>query len=320
MYESDYNRIQRRYYKGKKRQLPEYSNGQVVYAEEENELYIDSRIGRTRVNPPADWNEENESSPSYIANKPEVAENLNDLDKLATVNIIKNAISWHVIEEPDPWEEIINNENYAIDYQIGMLQDLDFGEYGVHPMELVAINKDDKADGSGKARMTWISKDIILMSVIDNSSEEYEMSMSYDGEWDNSYLKSLIENNVYNNIQLNVRNSIVEVYKYVYSSQTDSTKQLIEKIWIPSSREIIGIDEYESQGVMYGDIFDMGRVPQHKEKRIKAYNGINCNWWLRSQDNEEGYTPYSYLYIDNEGNNMSGYFNEEHGVVIGFCL
>ena len=67
-------------------------------------LYIDVGQERIRINPPADWNETNEESPSFIVNKPElgtvssydVAQEIDNSDNIPTSKMVNNAIN-HMI-------------------------------------------------------------------------------------------------------------------------------------------------------------------------------------------------------------------------------
>lgn len=156
--------IKRDYFIGEPEGFPEVSNGQVLYDSNGNNLYIDYDNARKLVNPKQYWN---------------------------------------VLDGSEIWETIINNDNYATDYLIGDIFYLDMGTAGIHPMELIAINTDDKADGTGKARMTWISKDIITFGLVD-----------FDGnEWPESWLRGNLNEELFNELPKCLRDNIVEVNK-----------------------------------------------------------------------------------------------------------
>ena len=285
-----------KHYFGESADRPEVDNGKILFETDTHALYADHNNQRIRYNPPADWNETNESSPSFIANKP---------DLLAY---------WNILKEPDPWEEIINNVNYATDYQIGKLVDLDFGEYGIHPMELVAMDADDKADGFGKAKMTWISKDIIT---IRNMNEQWDKS----GGWENSDLRSWLIEEVINDIPQLVANNIIQVNK-TYLDGND-TKTCTDNIWIPSCNEVFHTDsyygnKYENSGCKYDEAFPFVEHPETQSvdysSQARLYNGNECIWWTR--------TKKSHLYtcISSHGGGEDKYAYDELGIVIGFCL
>lgn len=61
-----------KYYFGESADIPEVDNGKILFETNTHALYADHNNQRIRYNPPADWNENDENSPSYIANKPEI--------------------------------------------------------------------------------------------------------------------------------------------------------------------------------------------------------------------------------------------------------
>ena len=64
----------------------------------------------------------------------------------------------------DTWSEIIanvSNGTYSTKYHIGDTKKIDLGTEGEVIMTIVGINADDLADNSGKAPITWISKQLL---------------------------------------------------------------------------------------------------------------------------------------------------------------
>ena len=62
------------------------------------------------------------------------------------------------------WEGVqyyIDNGTYASAYKIGDTVPLDLGSEGLVNMQIAAFDTDDLADGSGKAPITWISKELL---------------------------------------------------------------------------------------------------------------------------------------------------------------
>lgn len=62
------------------------------------------------------------------------------------------------------WDEVLASVNvgtYATDFRIGDCVPLDLGSEGVIYMQIVAFDTDDLADGSGKAPITWIAKQLL---------------------------------------------------------------------------------------------------------------------------------------------------------------
>lgn len=88
------------------------------------------------------------------------------------------------------WEAVfasIDAGTYATDYAIGDTVPLDLGSEGVVNMQIAAFDADDKADGSGKAPISWISKELLATShrmnpkLVTNSDYPEVASWTADG-------------------------------------------------------------------------------------------------------------------------------------------
>ena len=143
----------------------------------------------------------------------------------------------------DDWSTILANPNYATDYSIGDAKAIDLGSEGTHLMEIVAFNEDDRADGNGKAGITWISKTFLLTDHrINPPNNSGEIGTGANGGWLNCEMRAYLKNTIKPLIPAIVRNSIVEVTK-VQSTITDGTmikdgQITTEDVWIPSHHEI----------------------------------------------------------------------------------
>ena len=68
--------------------------------------------------------------------------------------------TWKTANITDTWEEIFAAEHdgtYKTKYNIGDIKMLDMGADGIIPMQIIGFDKDDLADGSGKAPITWLA-------------------------------------------------------------------------------------------------------------------------------------------------------------------
>lgn len=68
------------------------------------------------------------------------------------------------VKNPYTWDAVIANcarGKYASIYKIGDTVPLDLGSEGIVNMEIVGIDVDELADGSGVAPLTWISKELL---------------------------------------------------------------------------------------------------------------------------------------------------------------
>ena len=72
-----------------------------------------------------------------------------------------------VKEITDSWETIIAacaDGSYRNKYKVGNYKALDLGVQGVVNMQIAGVDKDTLADGSGKAPLSWISKELLTTS------------------------------------------------------------------------------------------------------------------------------------------------------------
>jgi hypothetical protein len=210
----------------------------------------------------------------------------------------------------DSWEEIIaagEDGTYINKYQIGDTKELDLGVEGVIEMELVAFDADELADGSGKAHMTWIARNLL------NSEHAMNEKNTNSGGWPASDMRAWLQDSILPMFPDTVHSNIKEVKKYSYSRSDSGTISSLDKIWIPSHREVYGAKDYhEDTGPEYLTAF-----PGYAARR-KRRAGVISWWWLRTANSLKYDCFYSV-----EGNGSAEYGNltdSEGGVAIGFCL
>lgn len=223
----------------------------------------------------------------------------------------------------DSWEEIIaagEDGTYIDKYQIGDTKELDLGDEGVIRMELVALDADELADGSGNAHMTWIAKDLL------HTKHAMNEENTNSGGWPASDMRAWLQDSILPLFPDTVRSNIKEVKKYSYSSSDRGTISSTDKIWIPSLREVRDTEELrETYGV---DAEDAG--PEYLEafpddaSRLRQRDGKLCYWWLRSSSQSSDSKFYRIecydtgSYWDASWGAVSAII--EHGVAVGFCL
>ena len=208
----------------------------------------------------------------------------------------------------DSWDAILANKNYATDYAIGDTKYLDLGTEGLHLMEIVAFDEDDKADGTGKAGITWLSKRLL------NTPKAMKASASTSNGWESSIVRSYLKNIVKPLIPENVRNAIVEVTKVqslysgglIVNGQTTS-----DDVWIPSVHELYPTaTNYENTGATYGDNFGS----KYWAKRTLAM--VSQIWWLRSVYNSGSFRS---VYVDGSGTGGYNPATNQRYIALGFC-
>ena len=216
----------------------------------------------------------------------------------------------------DTWSQIIanvSNGTYSTKYHIGDTKKIDLGTEGEVIMTIVGIDTDDLADNSGKAPITWISKQLLKTS--------HRMNPSYSsgtegtgslGGWEKTEMRSYLKETVKPLIPETVRNAIKPVKKYtkIYDVSETVVNDVVttDDIWIPSSKEVFGTGG-ETQEPTYSTAFpdDASRV-KHKA------GGSAVWWWLRS-----AYYNYTFYRVYTDGSR--GYYSANYigGVALGFC-
>ena len=224
----------------------------------------------------------------------------------------------------DSWEDIIasvNDGTYRSKYKLGDTKLLNLQgvlENGTEfHMQIVAFDTDELADGSGKAAITWISKELLRSGSM-NSYRYTEDAIVYEKikGWEQSEMRSWLKSDILPGIPAVVRDAIKPVTKY--SRTYDSAREVvpnarsIDDLWIPSKYEVIGATKTsETEGPSYTSFF------QTNEDRIKKAAGrSNASlWWLRSAFDS---SSYNYVYSDGSLNNYG--LLAVNAVAIGFCL
>lgn len=218
----------------------------------------------------------------------------------------------------DDWDTILANTNYSTDYSIGDTKYLDLGTEGKHLMEIVAFDADDKADGTGKAGITWISKTVLNTNHRMNpgrsgSSGNYTEGTGTIGGWDKSEMKSYILTTIAPLVPQNVRNAVKSVKKYTYIYNTSGTPvnnvETAETFWLPSESEV-NLGEYETTGPRYSETFPNNA--SHVKSKVGASSA--SAWWLRSANNTSNFRC-----VDTGGSSISKPANDSSAVVLGFC-
>lgn len=212
----------------------------------------------------------------------------------------------------DSWKEIIasgHDGTYLEKYRIGDTKGIDLGEEGVIEMELVAFDADELADGSGKAHMTWIAKELL------NTKHVMNTERTNEGDWPSSDMRRWLRESILPLFPQTVRSNIKEVKKYSYSHSNSEKITSSDTIWIPSGTEVSGNEvSFPDKGPSYINAFPENAS---RKKQQVGTSEPSC-WWLRDAD--WGYdTGFDIVYYGG-----STWFHlsacRESGVAIGFCL
>lgn len=214
----------------------------------------------------------------------------------------------------------IANNSYTTDYSVGDLIPLDLGTEGNINMQIVAFDADDKADGTGKAHISFVSEKLLATSHRMNpartpSSAPYDEGTGAIGGWEKSEMRSYLKTTIKPLIPEYVRNSIMEVTKYTYIYNADGTvvdnSATTDDVWIPSYREIFGGTVREPNGEYYNGVFNSSGAI----KKMKVNGTSATNWWLRSADSTTDFRR-----VTNSGANNFSTSSNKFFPAIGFCL
>ena len=216
----------------------------------------------------------------------------------------------------DTWSQIIanvSNGTYSTKYHIGDTKKIDLGTEGEVIMTIVGIDTDDLADNSGKAPITWISKQLLKTGHRMNPSYQSNTEGTGSlGGWEKTKMRSYLKETVKPLIPETVRNAIKPVKKYsqIYNVSDSAVNNVLttEDVWIPSYKEVFG-SGIETLGPTYSATFP------NNTSRIKSQAGSSAAWWwLRS-----AYNYYNFSRVNTDGSHTSYRANDTGGVALGFC-
>jgi hypothetical protein len=185
------------------------------------------------------------------------------------------------------WEGVfasIDAGTYATDYAIGDMIPLDLGSEGRINMQIAAFDADDLADGSGKAPITWISKENLYTphrmnpSSVTNSDGTYQEGTGNIGGWEKCEMRSYLKNTIKPMIPENVRNFIKEITKTqdaIDISGSAFTQTTVDDLWLPAANEFGST--YNKQAIYY-TLFPN----DSSKKKIRIIKGTDSTWWLRN--------------------------------------
>lgn len=204
-------------------------------------------------------------------------------------------------EITDSWTKIfesIDNGTYKRKYHIGDYAHCSFASEGSVYMQIAAFDTDEKADGTGKAAITWISAHVLNTKRKMNPELPgwFAALPTNKGGWEFSDLRHYVKTELTENLSVELRNRLVAVKKY------DGTACTTDEIWIPSYAEV-----YEHT---YGDFFN---YENYIIKYTRDFSSTS-SWWLR--------TPFEtkkFCMVSKHGGCLKILANVEDGVLPCFC-
>lgn len=185
----------------------------------------------------------------------------------------------------DSWESVqyhIQRGDYASYYAVGDLIPLDMGSEGQINMQIAAFDVDNLADGTGKAHISFISKELLKTSyrwnpeLVTNDDGTYQEGTGTIGGWASSELRTYMSGTIMPMIPSEVRSMIKTVVKsqpYYTTAGTQETQSTDDGVFVPSNNELIG-----SSSLYYPLI--QNNTSNRKKYKVGASSA--SSWWLRS--------------------------------------
>lgn len=229
-----------------------------------------------------------------------------------------------VKEITDDWATIIaniDNGTYKSQYKIGNYKPLDLGSEGVINMQMAGFDVDDLADGSGKAPITFIGKELLKTphrmnpKLVTNADETLqEGTGSFEG-WEKCEMRKYLKDTITSLVTELVRKRIAEVTKMheAYNANWEQYEQVTQDgIWIPNRYEVTARPS-SGEPIKYNVLF------KNRSNKIKIdLSGTTRNWWLRDA-NKSG-TAFFYISTDGYEELTAGGSQNMHYIAPSFCL
>lgn len=230
---------------------------------------------------------------------------------------IREIESYPEICDTYTWKGVLsalNKRTYASVYKVGDLVPLDLGSEGLVNMQIAGIDVDDLADGSGKAHISFISKELLATSKrfnpssVTNDDGTYREGTGAVGGWEKSELRAYYNDTLLPLIPADVQALIKSVTKTQDAYDTAGSKftQTTEdSVWLPSYPEMVGSSS------LYYPLFK-----DTNANRVKCIVGSSSasRWGLRSASGFNGI-----YHVGSDGSSIGNSVYASVGLPLGFC-
>lgn len=220
----------------------------------------------------------------------------------------------------DSWATIaenVANGTYHTLYEVGKLKELtltyDTDMTETIDVEIVGIDHDNLADGTGKAGLTFIVKEMPFITSPMNSG-----STSNSGGWNSTYMRSSTIQTVYNALPEELRNVIKPVIKKASAgSKSFDIVESTDSVWIPSYIEVCA--DASSTGSVYtneGETYSI--YASNSDRQKYKTDGVTLStYWTRSP---VANSMYGFWYVTSNGELTTFGSDSSMGVAFGFCI
>lgn len=234
-----------------------------------------------------------------------------------------------LICDPYTWPAVfsaLDAGTYKDYYKVGDCIPLDLGSEGIVNMQIAAFDADDLADGSGKAKISWVAHTLHKKSKrmnpkLESTADESGATVYIEGTgavggWEKSEMRNTHIPALAAMIPENIRARVVKVKKTqgscdtsgVYVSQTTE-----DEYFIPSQAEIRNGGIYTS---CYPDEASC-------TKKMQAGAGFIMYYWLRDTSNtySKGGNANCWCAVSNIDGSLSSRENDNvYAIALSFCM
>lgn len=211
------------------------------------------------------------------------------------------------------WDDIdaISRSGQASDYwTIGTTNAIKEVSIGgvTYEVEVVGYGHDDLADGSGKAGITFATKNCL------GTTRAMNASSTNSGGWNSSQMRGACSTVILPGVSADLLSVIKPVLKTSSSGSASSVIQTAtDSLWLFSEIEIFGqvTYSYAGEGAHYSQRFT------NATNRIKNVGSSAQPWWLRSPYSA-GSANFCLVHSTGATNLLSA--NSPYGVCVGFCV
>lgn len=207
------------------------------------------------------------------------------------------------------WAQIddVSENGLMSDYfNIGDTKNVTIGD-ATYVVEIVGFSHDDKADGSGKAGLTFGLKDCL------NTAYQMNSSNTNAGGWGSCALRATLRGDIWNQLPSDLRGVIKEVTKKASAGNSSGTiSSYTDTLFLFAEKEIFGSTQHSvnGEGTQYAKFTS-------SNTRIKKLNGSATYWWLRSPSSG---SSYYFCSVNLDGATYYDGASISRGVAFGFCI
>lgn len=217
------------------------------------------------------------------------------------------------------WETIsaiAENHQASKYWKVGDEIDIKIDYLGTYTFQIYGFDIDDKADGSGKAGITFGMKNLL--------AERLYMNVTYSTGWGDSYMRTGLIPLIYENMPNEVKTVIKPVNKitakttlngYAYDYSLETTE---DELFLFAEKEV-GLDRYSNE-IEY-NVLPTYPIFNDSNNLVKTmddgYDEYPATWWLRSPTT---FGSTYFVSIDDVGQPFYDAISSSNGVCFGFCV